>query len=266
MMLKTTFPTSLALLLSLLSGSCDAKIITDVEFGLLTIAPNTTAHLHGLSIGVDRRLLFVAQSRDPFVGKFLPDGRITVPNHVNGFLTIGGVNTTSMEVHEDLSVKTTFDVNSEGRLVYNGSSKFVAVNEGAGSPGGYLFRYYVYDPNVNYYNGRENLTVELRVLWSEPQLRRLRESGAGGGPRGSTILQASNADDIAAGSFPFNLTNSANSTNSTMKSNSSYMGLNASHEGPIEFQSNGGPGNLVDSISTAFAFSAAIVAAGSLFL
>lgn len=168
---------ALAIACALTSTLVSATFTPNLEFGLLTINSGTPVHLLGLSINEDGRLGYLSNSRDPFIGKFAPDGRVYVPGINSTYLTVGGVNRTSLQLARGANISTHFDVDSEGHFTYNGSSLFVAVNEGSGvasgpgSPGGptgSLYRYYVYDTRLLADIGsREYYAVALRVLWSQ---------------------------------------------------------------------------------------------------
>ncbi|VVT57793.1 uncharacterized protein SAPINGB_P005872 [Magnusiomyces paraingens] len=184
-----------------------ATFTPNLEFGLLTINSGAPVHLLGLSINEDGRLGYLSNSRDPFIGKFASDGRVYVPGQPSTYLTVGGVNRTSLQIVRNSNVTTTFDVNSEGHFLYRNSSLFIAVNEGSGqsagpgSPGGptgSLYRYYVYDSQLlSDIRGKEYYTVALRVLWSQ--------SGKGMASLGS----GTDNDDDASATFAGNVTGSA---------------------------------------------------------
>lgn len=235
---------------SMLTLSIDvvnAKIIPGVEFGLLTINPGTPANLLGLSVSSDGRLVYVSQSRDPFVGIFTPDGRIAVPAHPNSYLTVGGINTTSLEVHKGYNISTKFDVNEEGHLVYKNSSAFEAVNEGVGSPGGSYYRYYVYDSSVDYSYGRDNYTINLRVLWNQNQISK----GVG-----INVATATGTDDAEpSGNEGFQ--------NDTLSNSTIYISSNISTNGTLKPFAISGAGNIVDTSMTALIFFAATLTVAS---
>lgn len=246
--------------LGLLCGVVNARILNGIQFGLITVAPNTPVDMHGLSIGDDNRLLFATHNHDPFIGVFAPDGRITVPNH-NAFLAVGGINSTSLEVHNDPQTKDVFDVNSEGRLMYNGSTRFVAVKETSGAARGNIYRFYVYDAGVDYSNGIQSFIVEIRLLYNQGSLSSQANSlSAFSVDMLNNTLAGSNSTNNSS----MNGLDSAAGLNSTANNSTVVIGRNISTNGTVYPESINSGSKAIGSFCSGLALSAGFIAACSL--
>lgn len=163
-----------SIVLSLLAGGSNTeaiKIPPNTEFGILSSKPGTSVDNLGLSIGEDSRLLYMGNVHEPFIGYFTEDGHIMMSAKPNTFLTVGGVNKTSLEVHENATENNVFDVDDNNHLTYKGEADWIAVNDGVffqrNPAGSSFYHFYAPDPTEDFSSSRGNHTVFLSLVWDQ---------------------------------------------------------------------------------------------------